>query len=215
MSVLSLMNDNKGFFIVFIVFNVVFYVIKMLNSTSKKFFIDRIVFILKRSFIFIVLGVFLLVIAYNFTSFGEVIDSYVRIIEVAMRSKINSGSSERFHMIFGTLRNANMRWFGAGIGMYGWTQSGALGYSHFGQSDFGSSICLGGIVFVCFIFYNVHVVFKKIFSDKLIRILCMLVFLFLMLFNAAITSTSMITLYIWFIIVCWMTISDNVNVNDK
>lgn len=208
MTILSLTNDNKGFFIVFVIFNSVFYVLKLLNKTSKKSLIDRIVYILKKSIIVIIFAVVIFVVAYNFTALKEVIDAYLKIIELATRTKINAGSSERFHMILETLRNADMRWTGVGIGKYGWKQSGALGYLHFGQSDFGSCMCLGGLIFTVLIFYNVYIVLNKIFSDNLITIMLLLVFTFLMLFNAAITSTSMMVFYILFIIVCWMMLSD-------
>lgn len=67
------------------------------------------------------------------------------VIRALSPDSIVNGSDERFKMIVYALLLSKSWQFGEGIGAFDMYQPGALGFNHFGQSDYGSIIILCGV----------------------------------------------------------------------
>jgi len=214
-------NDNKGFFVMLLLFVVV--LILSLNerriTTLKNSYAKvrgRIGGYLKVFFIVIVT----LVAAWFFYStmdtFKDVVDMAIQKIQegitFSQRQSLLSvqGGGERFAMILYALSSAETALVGAGLGNYVYT-SGGLGFTHFGQADVGTFICLGGSIYILLMFAIVYFSFKRNFKNGILLKSLLAVFFLLSCYthvfmDTSITISIMLTYFvIWKI--CYETLT--------
>lgn len=147
---IATLNDNKALFF-FLPFGVVLYLIIWASFEKKRII---------RLFGVIIVSVFLLVLAYCFVPLIHdfVEKNIFHSIEMVLRamepgSYVN-GSDERFKAIPFSLSQNDTWSVGQGFGSAGIYQEGYLGFNHFGMSDFGSIMILGGIwIYVTLVFF--------------------------------------------------------------
>lgn len=102
-------------------------------------------------------------------TFKDVVDMAIQKIQegitFSQRQSLLSvqGGGERFAMILYALSSAETALVGAGLGNYVYT-SGGLGFTHFGQADVGTFICLGGSIYILLMFAIVYFSFKRNFK---------------------------------------------------
>lgn len=62
------------------------------------------------------------------------------------------GSNERIGMIQFGLQDSSHVLKGYGVGQHTWTEPYLFGFWHYGQSDFGTFLCLGGVALLIILF---------------------------------------------------------------
>lgn len=138
----SVIVDNKAFPL-FCTLGLVFYLV--IRIRAGKVLISRRIDVI----VLIVAGAAIVFIfAPLYDSFIQKIGNYARVALAALNpSAYVSGSDERFQMITYSLIQPSSWAFGDGFGAAGIYQPQYRGYNHFGMSDYGSLVLLGGIWF--------------------------------------------------------------------
>ena len=191
-------SDNKSMILLLPIF-IVTYIILFQLSISKSF-IRKVKKIFKYSFLSIVfLGLFGGALHYWF-GIGEIIYDVFDKIKYGWENTNHAhGSAERLGMISYALSEPKIRWYGMGIANLRWKEERGLGFAHFGISDLGSFICLGGLFFVLIILLLWFAVYRKAFRDK---VAC---YIFMLLTVVVLTYTQLMTILSlsvsWFFIV--------------
>ena len=78
------------------------------------------------------------------------------------------GSAERLGMIVYAVNRTDILWHGAGIATHLWQEAYGLGFAHFGISDFGTFLCLGGVPFIVLMILFFITVYRRVFKDNAI-----------------------------------------------
>lgn len=200
-------NDNKGFFIVAPCFYGAFILIKQQGKNKRIDILKRAGKYIKNVIWIFVIGIFVWFI-FSKTNI-RLVKSLNNILQNAKDDKIHFGSSERFRMIYYVLQDFSHMWIGYGIGRYKWLQDGVFGFYHFGQSNMGSFLMLGGIAFVVLLFSFLFVQLNKVFKNHIVSILLVLCFLILSLYNKPFTVSSPFISAVFFMVVCWWCYIEN------
>ena len=185
-SFVSFINDNKGFFIVLASFLLCYYIIGI-DISSKSVFA-----FLKRVWKYIVLFLLIISLAYRFTPLYKYINAIIHEIQIGYyKSNLVQGSNERIGMISYIVQQPEFRNFGYGFGYSSWTNPMTFGFIHYGQSDVGTFMCLGGIAFIALLFLCIYILFKKIFINPVSTICVLIVFAVLGIYSQVFTVTSL------------------------
>ncbi|MBT1165075.1 hypothetical protein, partial [Bifidobacterium felsineum] len=189
-SILSLFNDNKGFYLIFIIYLLVVLFVNYANNNqnisfkSFKFSLKIIgSLLLSCPFIYLI---------YRYTPLYNVINQIVHEFLLGIYYAGSAhGSSERIGMITYALSNDSNRLMGYGIGNARWTDPGTFGFEHFGQSDFGVFLCLGGIFLIASIFIIITSLLYRLFFSYYAVIPLILLFIVLSIYTQIFTVTSL------------------------
>ncbi len=193
--IISLYNDNKGFYLIIVLMFALYKIFekiydgtnyRMLSKIRNKILNQKTIFLL-------ILLIFLILFAYYLTPFGQSINDMIYEFNLGInKQNAVQGSSERFGIIALVLSTPALVNFGAGLAMYTWTTPFTLGFPHFGQSDFGSFIALGGVCFVLILFVIFFLLFKKVTGNsKLLSSLVIILFLVLSVYSQIFTVSSL------------------------
>ena len=187
--IISNLNDNKMFFPVFLV--VIFVkIVYELNNANK----------LSMKKILSIIGIIALVllVAYIIISpvRNYVDETIIGLFERVLTQRENTnGSAERVAIFFYALIQGSTWLYGKGLGTAKLYTSGYCGFAHFGQSDLGSALMLGGMAFTiamityyCFIICDITSTRKKDYPNIISFILLILCF---MLFIQCISRTNL------------------------
>lgn len=217
-------NDNKGFYIILLLFAYLFVLSinenKLINSRSiknkKEHRINGYIKAILCFFLMIIFGI----IAYSsFDGFNEVVDMALLKIKEGIvfnqRRELIAvrGGGERFAMIMYALTSKRMAIVGAGLGNYVHT-AGELGFAHFGQADVGTYLCLGGLVYIFLMFLIVYQCFKRNFNHPIVPKNMILTFFILSCYTHIFMDTS-ITISIMFAYFIIWKISQKQDVQNK
>lgn len=159
-------SDNKALFVLAPLFLIVYLIVFKMN------FYRNILQKIRSLFRYIIKGfcVFAIFIFGLQPAIGT-LDLISDIIEKTQSGLINAnaayGSAERLGIIVYALNNPSIRWYGSGIAKHEWQESYGLGFAHFGISDFGSFLCLGGILFILLLICFLLAVYRTVFKDKI------------------------------------------------
>lgn len=199
---ISVISENKAMILVVILCVFVYYV--SANDISQKI---RILLNKMLKLIVMILCVFIIgyMLYLSSASFRESIDGIFNVIEKIGVSEpdVSLGSSERLVMIFYFFTYTNSILMGNGLGNNYWTQNNAFGFKHFGQSDLGVFLIIGGVLFLFLIMLYLKSVLKTIFKKTSIEIVLCLFLVFLMMYTQMFTVTSLMISYSLFIVICW------------
>lgn len=100
------------------------------------------------------------------------------------------GSAERLGIITYVLNNPKIRWIGVGLANMFWKEERGFGFAHFGISDFGSFLCLGGIFFVTLCTVFLYTVYCKIFRWKAVSTTFVTITLAVLIYTQMFTTLS-------------------------
>lgn len=159
-------SDNKALFVLAPLFLIVYLIVFKMN------FYRNILQKIRSLFRYIIKGfcVFAIFIFGLQPAIGT-LDLISDIIEKTQSGLINAnaayGSAERLGIIVYALNNPSIRWYGSGIAKHEWQELYGLGFAHFGISDFGSFLCLGGILFILLLICFLLAVYRTVFKDKI------------------------------------------------
>jgi hypothetical protein len=192
--VVSTINDNKIFFLFLPTFLSIFFINQIFG---KNTYASRPVKTVRQFFIIIICNLLVLVIAYCFIDrFVLIINSMANSIMQSLDYKNagNNGSGERIAIILYFFNELDTI-FGYGLGKGRWTQKGLLGYKHFGISDFGTILCLGGIILFILIYAIFYFLYTKLFKRKLKVIIFIFMTALVMFCTQIVYNTSGMLLY--------------------
>lgn len=202
-SVISLFNDNKGFYLVMLMY-ILIYAFQCMDAKSfRKEFFARVWKGLLHFLPFTVLIAAFVAVLYAYTSIGAQIDKIIHEFQVAfLYGNRAQGSSERISMIFYALASPN-RLMGYGFGRYTWTTSNAFGFLHYGQSDVGTFMCLGGVIFIFLLALLVFLMAQKAYKDSLFSIIMLCMVAVIGIYTQIFTVTSIMVCTMLFVVTCW------------
>ena len=148
----SVRNDNKGIFIILILY---LCILGFIFVSARSYTKEPQTRWVRIAGIIVVLAVVTAVIgtlAYNnLELFRNVVDMMVRKVQEGTAGSSAEGGGERIGMLLFMLEEPAKIPFGYGLGNYYSANQTALGFHHFGQSDFGTFLCLGGVLFMLLI----------------------------------------------------------------
>ena len=190
--IISLFNDNKALFLLLPFVLLIYIVISMTVKNSAKKFITLLTIC-----IILIIAIFLYIINPIVQKFvDENILNLLKLINESFTLGSEAlGSNERIAIIGQALSSPSTWFFGNGFATVPIYSNGYLGYSHFGQSDFGSLLTLGGIWFVIANFVYYIYIFRKIINSKKISVVVGLVLLLLLIsiYTQCFSRTNTIT----------------------
>lgn len=149
MCVISIIGDNKAFFLMLPVSAVLYYALINLRTNNQKAILKLCVLVV---FVTIMLLIF-----YNINSlFKSLVDKYIlRTLNIAWEAigvgNEAYGSTERIAIIGFAFAMLSTWILGTGFGSAMVFESGYMGFAHFGQADLGALLILGGIWITLFI----------------------------------------------------------------
>lgn len=202
-SLLSLFNDNKFFYVILLVYLIIYYLVNLqLKNKNKKRLLRYLVYLRKSLFGLALVGLVTFIL-YNFTMIGNDINQMLHDFQLGInRTYLVQGSNERFGMISFILQDKLHRWWGYGIGYVHWTTPYTFGFMHYGQSDMGTFMCLGGIAYIIVIcFYVIKCIFNCIHSHIIAMLLVITVFL-LSIYTQIFTVATLMGTVILYISLC-------------
>lgn len=204
---MSTQNDNKGHYIVFAFMVIQMYLYLQEAQIIKRFgALKNAIFKIIAQMILIGVIVSLLVfVLYKISpEFRENIADLLlrKINEGLSQGKDVHGGGERLGMIVFMISTPSKLLLGHGLGNYSPTAY-SLGFPHFGLADFGTYLCLGGIVYMFILFLIVYKSFGQNIRTNLniIALITIIVFsIYTQIFSN--TSTTICMMFIYW--VCWI-----------
>lgn len=202
-SVISLFNDNKGFYLIMLMYILIytFQCIEVKN-TYKEFLVR----VWRRTIQFLFFAILIVgsvIVLYAFTDIGTQIDKIVREFQIALLyGNKAEGSSERISMILYSLSSSNWS-MGYGVGNYTWTTPYAFGFMHYGQSDVGTFMCLGGVIFIFLLSVLVLLMLQKVFRSRFFSVIMLCMFAVIGIYTQVFTVTSIMVCTMLFVATCW------------
>lgn len=136
-------SDNKAFFLLFAIVLFLYWYSDNLTSVKRILSVMTLLIIVP-------LALYILYVSNN--DINDFLDSIISSHNLGNRA---IGSTERIAIILFALQRTSTWIFGTGFGSTFIYEAGYMGFAHFGQSDFGSILVLGGIwyLIVQFVFY--------------------------------------------------------------
>lgn len=190
--VLSLYNDNKGFYLIIVMVIALEIIRQNIKKIQEKISKVELIKLVNKGVVLIVLSIVGLWFLYKYTPVGMSIDSIIHEITIGwQKNNLVQGSSERFGMISFILNDKSRIMKGYGIGNYSWTEEGAFGFNHYGQSDVGTFLCLGGIVFISLIVISLYCTFYKMFRNHFFTFCIVVFFGVIAIYTQLFTVTSL------------------------
>lgn len=199
---LSFQNDNKGFFVILVPYLLCLYWTDLegkMKSRGKR----------ARTTVFKMIPVLLAAIMLLYalyriaTPLREMIDYIIFTIQLGFTpGNVARGSFERFGMISYVLFDKDHVLLGYGLGNYASDNATNFGFDHFGQSNFGSYMCLGGIVFIVLLLLYVFRVFQSIFAKSSFSLIALVLFISLSIYTQLFSDAVLMICFMLFIAVC-------------
>ncbi len=203
-AIISLFNDNKGYYLILAMFVAIYYIISNEAKLFSRKTITKFSSQLKQLFIWVGILSIPGYLLYRFTAVGNSIDTIFHEIRVGITySNAAQGSNERIGMIAFSLQEDNNRLMGYGLGTYTWTAPDAFGFAHYGQSDLGTFLCLAGIIFLLLIDALIFYAFRNIYKNIYLPVVILIGFNVLAIFTQVFTVTSLMVSSMFFMISCW------------
>ena len=201
--VLSSLNDNKAFYIIFLLFTVYIWLVSNYKHAVQKKQLHHLMMLLFKILALTLIGIILFAILINYTFVG---DFYNRIMHEVIQgwnsTNLVQGSSERIGMISYALSNTETRIDGYGLATTIWKQEFAFGFMHFGQSDVGVFILLGGLLFIGLIVIYLFFVLKQVLRYNLLAIFGIIIMIITGIYTQIFTTYTMMGCMILFLLTC-------------
>lgn len=202
-NILPLLNDNKAYYLVLLIFLFLYFIAVKFDVNKSRSHLEinakRIGILLTATLLFSILFIVLLQIQPIRTIFEKIIKEVKQGWEYGSKSH---GSNERIGMIQFALSDGNHSLRGYGIGRHSWAERYLFGFWHYGQSDLGTFLCLGGILFSIFLFILIFILSKGIIESTFYRILIVSTFFILAIYTQVFTVMSLTVSALLVIILC-------------
>lgn len=191
-------SDNKTLFILLPLFLIVYLIIFKMNS--YKNILQKLQSLFRSAFSgILVFTIFIIGLQPALGTIGLIHDILNKLQTGWMSANTAHGSAERLGMIAYALNNSDIRWWGAGIAKHVWKESYTFGFVHFGICDFGSFICLGGILFIVLLSCFLLAVYQSIFQDKIAGYLFLILTIVVLLYTQLLTVMSLTCSWIFLV----------------
>ena len=158
--IISTQNDNKMFFPVFLVVILCRYIYDQSHQT--KFDYKKVLYFIG-ALIGVVALVYFVVPPFRHYVDESIFGLFQRVLDMKNNTE---GSAERVAIFFFALSQPSTWLFGKGFGTSYIYASGFLGFPHFGQSDLGSLLVLGGMAFTFVVISYYAMIVLDITSSK-------------------------------------------------
>lgn len=202
--ILAALNDNKAFYMIFPLYAALVWFISRYEHAVKRNQLNRMTTLFFKILMISVLCIITLALLINYTFVGEFYDRIMHEINQGWnKTNLVQGSSERIGIISYALANPEMRYDGYGLATTIWKKEYAFGFKHFGQSDVGVFILLGGLLFISLVLLFVFFVLKQIFKYKMIALLGTIAMLLVGIYTQIFTTFTMMGCMILLLLVCW------------
>ena len=194
-------SENKGMILFILLFILCFYCISNLVKVSKKKFTN---YILKIIAITIILLSIVFILYITNDSVRIMFNNIISVFSVINKFEIDStlGSAERIAYIIFFFKSNIDKLLGVGLGKYYWTQSGLFGFVHFGQSDFGVFLIIGGFAFIVLLLILFYKICWCIFKNVECCLFIIFTMILVMIFTQMVTVTSISISFGIFIMAC-------------
>lgn len=202
-TVISLYNDNKFFYVIILIYTVIYHFINLKIKVKHEQRNIRFIVFMGRIIPFLFFIFIFIWIIYNFTQIGEDINQMIHDFQIGIeKTYLVQGSNERFGMISFILQDTMHRRLGYGIGYTQWTTPYTFGFVHYGQSDLGTFMCLGGIWFAIIIFIYVIQCIKHCIRDNWITLLLAVMILILSVYTQIFTVSTLMSNVMLYVSLC-------------
>lgn len=200
---ISTQNDNKGFYIIFVIFIFIYYLTSVLSKKHYKSIMLQAFHVIRKFLPIMLILVFTVYFMYKYLdAFRDIVELMIVKINEGMQYNSVVGGGERFGIIFYALNGNVNKAVGEGIGKYYWQQEYAFGYSHYGISDMGTFLCLGGCILVILLLIFVYVNMEDVFQNFIVSISILIMVLFLMVYTQLFTASSATISLMLFLMLC-------------
>lgn len=199
---ISTQNDNKGFFLILIMFSIIYYLVTIISKEKYHNLYTTAFHVIKRMFPFVLMIFIVAVFLYKYTGVKDVVDLMIVKITEGFNYSSVRGGGERFGIVLFALYGLDNKFWGAGIGTHYWTEEYAFGYLHYGISDLGTFLCLGGIIFIIFIMLFAYVNFQHVLKNRFLTIIMLCALLILLIYTQVLTIPSVTISLMLFFMVC-------------
>ena len=208
MAWISINNDNKFVFILFVIFGIVYFI--FYSNFAKEDILEKLKKIFPVTFLLLVSGFIIYGLVKHLTFLNEIVSKiFLRIQEGVMLAEKATGSAERIGGIIFALKDEEFAFWGRGLGEVTWRQPHAFGFYHFGQSDLSVFLILGGIILVALISIFLFSSFKVYEKISLESILMSIMILTLMTYTQVFTEYSFMYLTLFFVILCYLNLQED------
>ena len=197
-------SQNSGYFLVLAMFFVLYYLSRHSNYGYLMQKIRKSI----KGIAIVVLMIIITVILYNhYAPFYETVNKIRNVINIGttnyyLTGSYITGSAERFAMVTYYLTNDTNKLFGVGIGSMRWKEQLGFGFLHFGQSDMGPFLLIGGLVFVVLLTLIFANAVNSLCNSRFLMILECTLMLGMLLFTQLFTNISTAISFMLFIVVC-------------
>lgn len=200
-------TDNKGFYICFLLYLVIYYVCqnysKVINHFHSHFKFWNKMIISSMSFLILVITAI-----HVYDPFHDV---YITIIDTVNQGitymSATGGSNERFGMIAYAWSNPEYRWLGSGLANNATDETWGFGFAHFGQSDFGVYMVVGGTLFIIALIYFIWRTNSQIFGKGFINCLMVFSYLILSIYSQLFTDAALTDSFLFFQAICYFMLN--------
>ena len=196
---ISIQNENNGYFIVLALFMAIYF---LCSQKRYKRFLSTIKKHVRLIAIFFLLLALLFIAYSRFNPVNDLVNKYIRVFNTGTTSYYSGGSTDRFSMVLYFFTSKINRLFGAGLGTMKWHEKMGFGFIHFGQSDLGPFLLLGGSILVALLTGILASAVKRVNRSRFITICEMLTYVILLVYTQLFTCPSIMISFILFITVC-------------
>lgn len=201
---LAAFNDNKAFYLILLVFAGFVWLVTRFEHAIKRNTLTRAVKLFFKILLLACLAIIFLVILVRYTFVGDFYDKIMHEIMMGWtKTNLVQGSSERIGIISYALSDPDFRFLGYGIGTTIWKKEYAFGFMHFGQSDVGVFVLLGGLIFMGLIVAFLVNVFNQLFKRIVLSVAAALVMLVVGIYTQCFTNISMMGCIVLYMLICW------------
>lgn len=198
------LNDNKAFYLIFLLFAASLWFISKYEYAFKRNQLQRMLKLFVKIILIAVAGLVALAILINYTVVGDFYNTIMHEITMGWnKTNLVQGSNERIGIISYALANPEMRWDGYGLATTIWKKEYAFGFMHFGQSDVGVFVLLGGLIFMGLILLYLFFALKQMFKHTLVSIIGVIAMIVVGIYTQVFTTFTMMGCMILFLLVCW------------
>lgn len=199
---LSTQNDNKGAIFISFIFIGVYKFFTNIDNLDKKI-TSKVINTLKYTLSVCIAGGISFWIISKIPALNSAFEAIIARVQEGIDLGVKAtGSAERIGALVFILTDSEHKYFGYGIGNYGWRQSNAFGLYNFGQSDLSVLIILGGIVLLLLLLLILFFTFLSSSKNICLSTVLVVFFAILNIYTQVITEPSAMYIFVLFSFVC-------------
>lgn len=191
-SILPLFNDNKTYYFILLMFLFIYVIFVCYGKTTTNTLFETRLRRIKVSLIIFSLFIISFILLMQIKPFKETTDTLLREVQNGWKyGSLYQGSNERIGMIQYGLSQPKYLLMGHGVGTHTWTEQGLFGFRHYGQSDLGTFLCLGGLIFIFLLFASIYIFSNNCINSIFLKVVIILFFIILSIYTQVFTVMSL------------------------